>query len=52
MPIHDWTRVPAGIFHDFHHGWIEEAKRALNAQSRRTTMRWRNKRRLASGQTC
>ena len=22
MPIHDWTRVDAGIFHDFHHDWI------------------------------
>lgn len=22
MPIHDWTRVEAGIFHDFHHAWI------------------------------
>lgn len=31
MPIHDWTRVQAGIFHDFHHAWIEEIKRALNA---------------------
>src|SRR5207253_7600323 len=30
MPIHDWTRVDAGIFHDFHHAWIEETKRALN----------------------
>ena len=30
MPIHDWTRVDAGIFHDFHHAWIEENKRALN----------------------
>jgi hypothetical protein len=30
MPIHDWMRVPAGIFHDFHHAWIEEIKRALN----------------------
>lgn len=30
MPIHDWTRVPAGIFHDFHHAWIEEIKRAVN----------------------
>jgi hypothetical protein len=30
MPIHDWTRVDAGIFHDFHHGWIEEIKRCLN----------------------
>ena len=31
MPAHDWTRVDAGIFHDFHHAWIEEIKRALNA---------------------
>jgi hypothetical protein len=30
MPIHDWTRVQAGIFHDFHHAWIEEIKRSLN----------------------
>jgi hypothetical protein len=30
MPVHDWTRVGAGIFHDFHHGWIEELARALN----------------------
>jgi hypothetical protein len=22
-PVHDWTRVDAGIFHDFHHAWIE-----------------------------
>src|SRR5262245_13444043 len=31
MPIHDWTQVPDGIFHDFHHSWIEEIRRALNA---------------------
>ncbi|HWE94972.1 MAG TPA: DUF4058 family protein [Tepidisphaeraceae bacterium] len=31
MAIHDWTRVGAGIFHDFHHTWITEIKRALNA---------------------
>jgi hypothetical protein len=24
MPVHDWPRVEAGIFHAFHHGWIEE----------------------------
>lgn len=30
MPIHDWTRVTAGIFHDFHHEWISAIKRALN----------------------
>src|SRR5438034_6226930 len=31
MPMHDWSRVDAGIFHDFHHAWIEEIKRVLNA---------------------
>jgi hypothetical protein len=30
MPIHDWSRVDAGIFHAFHHGWITEIARALN----------------------
>jgi hypothetical protein len=30
MPMHDWTRVEAGIFHAFHHSWIEEIGRALN----------------------
>jgi hypothetical protein len=30
MPIHDWTRVDAGIFHDFHLSWIAELKRSLN----------------------
>lgn len=30
MPIHDWTRVDAGIFHAFHHSWIEEIARYLN----------------------
>jgi hypothetical protein len=30
MPIHDWTRVQAGIFHHFHHEWISEIARALN----------------------
>ncbi len=30
MPIHDWTRVEAGIFQDFHHAWIEQIKRTLN----------------------
>src|ERR1700682_1039269 len=31
MPMHDWTRVNAGIFHDFHHEWISTLKRALNS---------------------
>jgi hypothetical protein len=30
MPIHDWTRVDAGIFHHFHHEWISEISRSLN----------------------
>lgn len=30
MPIHDWTRVEAGIFYDFHHDWITTLKRSLN----------------------
>lgn len=30
MPIHDWTRVTPGTFHDFHHAWIEQIKRTLN----------------------
>src|SRR5262245_25992832 len=30
MPVHDWTRVDAGIFHHFHHEWISEIARALN----------------------
>jgi hypothetical protein len=30
MPMHDWTRVDAGIYHDFHHEWISETKRTLN----------------------
>jgi hypothetical protein len=30
MPAHDWTRVEAGIFHDFHTAWILEIRKALN----------------------
>lgn len=30
MPVHDWTRVEAGIFPDFHVGWISEIRKALN----------------------
>jgi len=29
MPIHDWTRVPDGVFHDFHTTWIPDIKRSL-----------------------
>lgn len=31
MPIHDWTRVNAGIFHHFHHRWIAAISDRLNA---------------------
>jgi hypothetical protein len=31
MPIHDWTKVFDGAFHDFHHEWISSIKHALNA---------------------
>lgn len=31
MPIHDWTRVPAGLFHDFHRCWTVHISSALNA---------------------
>ena len=30
MPIHDWSRVDHGIFHDFHSAWIAEIRKALN----------------------
>jgi hypothetical protein len=30
MPIHDWCRVKAGIFHDFHNAWITHLKETLN----------------------
>ena len=31
MPIHEWTRVDAGLFHDFHQDWMVEFCRSLNA---------------------
>jgi hypothetical protein len=30
MPIHDWTRVPAGTYHFFHQRWIAALADALN----------------------
>ena len=30
MPVHDWTRVSDGTFHDFHGAWIFEIRNALN----------------------
>lgn len=31
MPVHDWTRVDAGLFHDFHQAWTAALRNALNA---------------------
>lgn len=30
MAVHDWSKVVAGNFHDFHQSWIIELRRALN----------------------
>jgi hypothetical protein len=30
MPVHDWTKVDAGLFHAFHHRWIDALCDALN----------------------
>src|SRR5262245_4812083 len=30
MPLHEWTRVDAGIFHAFHVAWIPELQKVLN----------------------
>jgi hypothetical protein len=30
MPVHDWTRVDAAIFDDFHTAWIASLRTALN----------------------
>jgi hypothetical protein len=31
MPIHDWTRVSPGTFHNFHHQWTASLTNSLNA---------------------
>ena len=30
MPMHDWTRVTPGLFHDFHQAWSADIRRVLN----------------------
>jgi hypothetical protein len=30
MPIHDWSKVPSGLFHHLHQVWAVEISRALN----------------------
>jgi hypothetical protein len=31
MPVHNWTRVDAGIFHHFHTSWMDDIAGALNS---------------------
>jgi hypothetical protein len=31
MTVHDWTRVDAGLFHDFHQRWAVALSSSLNA---------------------
>jgi hypothetical protein len=31
MPVHNWKRVDAGLFHAFHHDWIYTLTQALNS---------------------
>lgn len=30
MPVHDWTRVQSGLFHEFHQSWSVRIKDSLN----------------------
>ncbi|MBI2806004.1 MAG: DUF4058 family protein [Planctomycetes bacterium] len=30
MPIHDWSKIPSGLFHHFHQDWSIEIARTLN----------------------
>lgn len=32
MPIHDWTRLTTGDFHDFHQSWLVNIRNALNGK--------------------
>jgi len=32
MPVHDWSRVDAALFHDFHQSWAMAIRNALNAR--------------------
>jgi hypothetical protein len=31
MPLHNWSKVPAGLFHHFHQTWTIDIKTALNS---------------------
>lgn len=30
MPVHDWSKVSANLFHDFHSAWLSEIRKMLN----------------------
>ncbi len=30
MPVHDWSQIDHGVFHDFHQAWTIELRNALN----------------------
>jgi len=30
MPMHDWSKIPSGLFHHFHQDWSTELTRSLN----------------------
>ena len=32
MPLHDWSRIPSGLFHHFHQDWSTEITRTLNRE--------------------
>jgi len=31
MPVHDWTKVGAGTYHNFHYRWITSIMDQLNS---------------------
>jgi hypothetical protein len=30
MPLHDWSKAPAGLYHHFHQDWTAQLTRTLN----------------------
>ena len=38
MPMHDWSRVYSGMFHDFHQSWSIRIKDALNGDRKSTRL--------------
>ena len=32
MPMHDWKKVPDGIYHACHHGWVQTISDDLNSR--------------------